>query len=133
MQPLPVLTEAQLKLVEPLQPDGKALNPVVIDRLVAALPSLVVNVTLNELLDPTMTLMALLVDEVATILSFVVVAGAEEELAPPHAASIARFAAMAQRPSRFTVLIIGLSADVIESPPIHIELIERVPASHCLD
>jgi hypothetical protein len=70
MQPLPVLTEAQVKLVGPLQPAGKALNPVVIDRFVAVLPSSVVNATLNAVLDPTATLMALVV-EVATMLLFV--------------------------------------------------------------
>jgi hypothetical protein len=70
MQPLPVLTEAQVKVVGPLQPAGKALNPVVIDRFVAVAPSSVLNVTLNEVLDPTTTLMALVV-EVATTLLFV--------------------------------------------------------------
>jgi hypothetical protein len=70
MQPLPVLTEAQVKLCGPLQPAGSALNPVVIVRFVAVLPSSVVNVTLYALLDPTTTLMALAV-EVATMLLFV--------------------------------------------------------------
>jgi hypothetical protein len=70
MQPLPVLTEAQVKLCGPLQPAGRALNPVVIDRFVAAAPSSVVNVTLNALLDPTTTLMALAV-AVATMLLFI--------------------------------------------------------------
>jgi hypothetical protein len=70
MQPLPVLTEAQVKLCGPLQPAGRTLNPVVIDRFVAVAPSSVLNVTLNEVLDPTTTLMALVV-EVATMLLFV--------------------------------------------------------------
>jgi hypothetical protein len=71
MQPLPVLTEAQAKLAGPLQPAGKALNPEVIDRFVAVLPSSVVNVTLNAALCPTATLMAPVGDGVATIVSFV--------------------------------------------------------------
>ena len=118
MQPLPVLTEAQVKAVGPVQPAGKALNPVVIDRLVAVFPSLVVKVTLNVALDPTTTLMALVVDEVATMLSFVVVVviGAEEDPPPPHAAKIARLVTMAPRLSNFRVLIIGLPAVVITSP-----------------
>ncbi|MDP9082551.1 MAG: hypothetical protein M3N50_02120 [Pseudomonadota bacterium] len=108
MQPLPVLTEAQLKLAGPVQPAGKVLNPVVIDKFVADLPSSVVNVTLNAALEPTTTLMALVVEEVATMLSFVGVA--EEDPPPPHAANVARLAKTAQRFSNFRVLIIGLSA-----------------------
>jgi len=72
MQPLPVLTEAQAKLAGPLQPAGKALNPEVIDRFVAVLPSSVVNVTLNPALCPTATLMGPVGEGVATMLSFVV-------------------------------------------------------------
>src|SRR5277367_5601479 len=107
MQPLPVLTEAQVKLVGPLQPAGKALNPLVTDRFVAVLPSSVVKVTLKAVVDPTTTLMALVVEEVATILSFVL-GGAEDPPPPPppHAAKIVRVGTMAQRLSDFSVLII---------------------------
>src|SRR4029077_10290848 len=103
MQPLPVLTEAQVKLVGPVQPAGKVPNPVVIDRFVAVLPSSVVNVTLNAVLDPTTTLMALVVEEVATMLSFVGVGGGveEEDPPPPHAANVARLATTAKRVRNF--------------------------------
>jgi hypothetical protein len=71
MQPLPVLTEAQVKLVGPVQPAGKVPSPEVIDRFVAVAPSLVVNVTVVAVLDPTTALMVLAVDGVATTVSFV--------------------------------------------------------------
>jgi hypothetical protein len=101
MQPLPVLTEAQVKLVGPVQPAGKVPNPVVIDRFVAVLPSSVVNVTLNAVLDPTTTLMGLVVDEVATMLSFVVFGGGEEDPPPLHAANSARLTRTVQRFTNF--------------------------------
>jgi hypothetical protein len=114
MQPLPVLTDAQLKLVTPLQPAGKVLNPDVIARFVAVLPSSVVNVTLNVALDPTATLMGLVVDGVATILSFVVVG--PEDPPPPQAAKVARLASMVQRPSIFRMLIIGSPQPLVKFP-----------------
>jgi hypothetical protein len=116
MQPLPVLTEAQVKLVGPVQPAGKALNPVVIDRFVAVLPSLVVNVTLKVVLDPIATLMAPVVDGVATILlsSAAGGGGADPPPPPPHAAKAAILATMAQRLSNFDVLIMDLSAAFIK-------------------
>lgn len=113
MQPLPVLTEAQVNVVGPVQPAGSALKPVVIDRFVAVLPSLVVNVTLNEALDPTTTSTALVVDDVATMLSLVV-AGAEDPPPPPHADKAATLATMAQRLSNFDVLIMGSSRSVYQ-------------------
>ena len=58
IQPLPVLTEAQLKLAGPDHPAGKGDKPPVTDRPVAAVPSLVVNVTLTAELDPTATCVA---------------------------------------------------------------------------
>jgi hypothetical protein len=76
MQPLPVLTEAQVRLEGPLQPAGKVPNPAVIDRFVAVAPSSVVNVKLNAAPDPTTTSMAPLGEGVATILLFVGIDGA---------------------------------------------------------
>jgi hypothetical protein len=113
-QPLPVLTEAQVKLVGPVQPAGKALKPEVIDKFVAVLPSLVVNVTLTAWLCPTGTLMTPVGEGVATIVLFVVVGvvgvvGAGDPPPPPpppHAAKIARLATTVQRLSNFTVSII---------------------------
>jgi hypothetical protein len=71
MQPLPVLTAAQVKLVGPVQPAGRSLNPAVIDRFVAVAPSSVVKVTLNAALDPMVTLRLPFADGVATTESFV--------------------------------------------------------------
>jgi hypothetical protein len=110
MQPLPVLTEAQVRLVGPVQPAGKALNPDVIEKLVAVLPSLVVNVTLNAWLCPTATLIGPVGEGVATIVLFVPT-GTEippppPPPPPPHAAKIARLATTVQRLSNFTVFII---------------------------
>ncbi len=107
MQPLPVLTEAQVKVVGPLQSAGKVLDPLVIARFVAGIPSSVVNVILTVVLDPTTTLK--LVVEVATTLLF-------ETRGPPgldttdatgpHAANISRLATTIQRLSNFSVLLI---------------------------
>jgi hypothetical protein len=108
MQPLPVLTEAQAKLLGPVQPAGKVLNPDVIDKFVAVLPSLVVNVTVNAWLDPTATLMGPAGEGVATMVLFVPT-GTEippPPPPPPHAAKIARLATTVQRLSNFTVFII---------------------------
>jgi hypothetical protein len=55
MQPLPELTEAQLKLAGPVHPAGKGDKPPVTDRPVAAVPSFVVKVTLTAALEPTAT------------------------------------------------------------------------------
>ena len=96
--------------------EQKTLNPVVIDRFVAVLPSSVVNVTLNSVLDPTTTLMALVVEEVATMLSFVRVGVGEDDPPPPHAANTPKLATTAKRVSNFRVLIIGLSAAFIKLP-----------------
>jgi len=94
MQPLPVLTEEQEKLVGPVQPDGKEDNPEVIERLDADFPSSVVNVTLKLVLEPTSTLMSLVVEGVATILLLLVVTGTggaadDPPPPPPHAVRIA--------------------------------------------
>jgi hypothetical protein len=108
MQPLPVLTEAQARLVGPVQPAGKVLNPDVIEKFVAVLPSLVVNVTLNAWLCPTATLMTPVGEGVATIVLFVPT-GTEippPPPPPPHAAKIARLAPTVQRLSNFRVFII---------------------------
>jgi len=70
MQPLPLLTEAQVKLAGPVQPAGKALNPCVTVTFVACSPSSVVNVTFSVVVDPTATLTEP-VEGVATTLSFV--------------------------------------------------------------
>jgi hypothetical protein len=108
MQPLPVLTEAQARLVGPVQPAGKALNPDVIEKFVAVLPSLVVNVTLNAGLCPTVTLMGPAGEGVATMVLFVPT-GTEippPPPPPPHAAKIARLPTTVQRLSNFTVFII---------------------------
>jgi hypothetical protein len=111
MQPLPVLTEAQVKLVGPLQPAGKALDPLVIARFVAGIPSSVVNVILTVVLDPTTTLK--LVVEVATTLLFEVrrpPGGLDTiglDTTGPHAANISRLATTTiQRLSNFSVLLI---------------------------
>jgi len=56
MQPLPTLTEAQVKVAGPVQPAGRSPNPEVIEKLVAVPPSSVVNATLSEVLDPMATL-----------------------------------------------------------------------------
>ena len=115
-----MLTVAQAKLVGPVQPAGNVLNPVVIDRFVAVLPSSVVNVTLNVALDPTTTLIGPIVDGVATILLFVVVGGGggggAEDPPPPHAAKIAGLATMTHRLNNFRVLIISLSAAITKWP-----------------
>ena len=106
MQPLPVLTEAQARLVGPVHPAGKALNPDVIEKFVAVLPSLVVNVTLNAWLFPTATLMTPAGEGVATIVLFVPIGtGVPPPPPPPHAAMIARLATTAQRLSNFRVFI----------------------------
>jgi hypothetical protein len=111
-QPLPVLTEAQVKLVGPVQPAGKALKPEVIDKFVAVLPSLVVNVTLIAWLFPTGTLMTPVGEGVATIALFVVVGvvgvvgAGDPPSPPPHAVKIARLATTVQRLSNLTVFII---------------------------
>jgi hypothetical protein len=111
-QPLPVLTEAQVKLVGPVQPAGKALKPEVIDKFVAVLPSLVVNVTLIAWLCPTGTLMTPVGEGVATIVLFVVVGvvgvvgAGDPPSPPPHAVKIARLATTVQRLSNLTVFII---------------------------
>ena len=98
MQPLPVLTEAQVKVAGPVQPAGKALNPDVIERFVAVLPSSVVNVTLNVALDPTTTLTVLVVDDVATMLSLVVGGGEDPPPPPPpHAVNVAEHANTAKQ------------------------------------
>jgi hypothetical protein len=55
IQPLPELTEAQLKLAGPVHPAGKGDKPLVTDSPVAAVPSFVVNVTLTAALAPTAT------------------------------------------------------------------------------
>jgi hypothetical protein len=55
---LPELTEAQLKLAGPVHPAGNGDNPPVTERLVAAVPSFVVNVTLTAALPPTATCVA---------------------------------------------------------------------------
>jgi len=107
MQPLPVLTEAQVKLAGPVQPAGKALNPEVMDRLVAVSPSSVVNVTLNVALEPTATLTVPVGEDVATIVSFVfVLVGGGEDDPPPQAAKMPKLATMAQLLSNFRLLII---------------------------
>jgi len=110
MQPLPVLTEAHVKLVGPVQPAGRALNPDVIDRLVAALPSLVVKVTLNVALAPTTTFTVLVVEDVATMLSLVVGTGAGEDPPPPppppQAVNVAMPANRVIRRVIFSVVII---------------------------
>jgi hypothetical protein len=108
MQPLPLLTEAQARLVGPVQPAGKALNPDVIEKFVAVLPSLVVNVTLNTWLCPTATLMTPAGEGVATIVLFVPTGGEippPPPPPPPHAAKIARLATTVQRLSNFRVFI----------------------------
>ena len=109
MQPLPVLTEAQVKVAGPLQPAGKVLNPEVMDRPVAVSPSSVVNVTLNVALDPTATLTVPVGEAVATILLFVLVlaGGGEDDPPPPHAANMHKVATMAERLSNVHLLIIG--------------------------
>jgi hypothetical protein len=108
MQPLPVLTEAQVKLAGPVQPAGKALNPEVIDKFVAVLPSLVVNVTVNVCFDPTVTLTVPVGEGVATIVLFVVVGARAPPPPPPppHAAKIVRLATTVQRLSNLRVFII---------------------------
>ena len=105
MQPLPVLTEAQAKLLGPVQPAGKVLNPDVIDKFVAVLPSLVVNVTVNAWLDPTATLMGPVGEGVATMVLFVPTGTEIPPPPPPHAAKIARLATTVQRLSNFSVFI----------------------------
>ena len=109
MQPLPVLTEAQVKVAGPVHPAGKALNPEVMDRPVAVSPSSVVNVTLNVALDPTATLTVPVGEAVATTLSFVFVGvgGGEDDPPPPHAASMPKVATMAERLRNVHLLIIG--------------------------
>jgi hypothetical protein len=109
MQPLPVLTEAQVNVAGPVQPAGKALNPEVMDRLVAVSPSSVVNVTLNVALEPTATLTVPVGEGVATMLSFVFVGGGggKDDPPPPHAANMPKVATMAELLSNFQVLIIG--------------------------
>ena len=118
MQPLPVLTEAQVKLVGPVQPAGKAPKPVVMERFVAVSPSLVVNVTLSAVLEPTATFRAPVSEGVATMLSFVrvLVGAALDDPPPPHAANMQKLAAIAEPLSNFQVLIIGLSAAFIKLP-----------------
>jgi hypothetical protein len=133
MQPLPVLIEAQVKVVGPVQPEGKALNPEVMDSPVAVSPSSVVKVTLNVALDPTATLTLPAGEAVATMLSFVfvVVGGGEYDPPPPHAANMPKVAAMAELPSNFQVLIIGFVRSIYIkrllncrfNRPIHIESI----------
>jgi hypothetical protein len=118
MQPLPVLTEAQVKLVGPVQPAGKVANPVVIDRFVAVLPSSVVNVTLNGVLDPTTTLMVLVVEEVATMLSLVVGGEDDPPPPPPHAVNVARHAKTAQCFSNFRALVIWFVRNVFLNLPL---------------
>src|SRR3984957_12485449 len=99
MQPLPLLTEAQVKLAGPVQPAGKALNPVVTDTFVACSPSSVVNVTLSVVADPMPALMDP-GEGVATTLSLVGVDTAafpfEVTLTLP-AANIARLAPTIKR------------------------------------
>jgi hypothetical protein len=126
MQPPPVLTEAQVKVAGPVQPAGRVVNPVEMDRLVAVSPSSVVNVTLNAVLDPTATPRVPVVEGVATTLSFVRVGGGGvvttggggvgDDSSPPHAAKIARLATRAQRLRIFEVLIIGSSAAFAKLP-----------------
>jgi len=107
MQPLPVLTEAQARLVGPVQPAGKVLNPDVIEKFEAVLPSLVVNVTLNAWLCPTATSMGPVGEGVATMVLFVPIGGEiPPPPPPPHAAKIVRLATTVERLSNFTVLII---------------------------
>jgi len=108
MQPLPVLTEAQARLVGPVQPAGKVLNPDVIEKFVAVLPSLVVNVTVNVCFDPTVTLTVPVGEGVATIVLFVPVGGEipPPPPPPPHAERIARLATTVQRLRNFRVFII---------------------------
>jgi hypothetical protein len=68
-----MLTEAQVKVLGPVQWDGRSVNPEVMDRFVAVAPSLVVKVTLNVVLDPMATIRVPFADGVATMESFEVV------------------------------------------------------------
>lgn len=70
-QPLPVLTEEQLNVAGPVQPAGKALNPV-IDKAVAGRPSSVVNVTATVICPPTTTAIGPAGEGVATTLLLLV-------------------------------------------------------------
>ena len=51
-----MVTDAQVNVPGPLQQDGSGLRPPVIARLVAGLPSLLLNVTVTGWLPPTTTL-----------------------------------------------------------------------------
>jgi hypothetical protein len=73
-QPLPVLTEAQVKLAGPLHPAGKGLKPAVTDRFVACRPSSVVNVMPTELEPPVTTAIWPAGEGVAMTLSMLVAA-----------------------------------------------------------
>jgi hypothetical protein len=138
MQPLPVLTEAQVKVVGPLQPSGKALDPLMIARFLAGIPSSVVNVILTVVLDPTITLN--LAVEVATTLLFETsrLSGASDAIGSDtvgaHAANIPRLASTTvQRLSNFSVLLIISPAAFIKMSscstlPIRTDSNERTPA-----
>jgi hypothetical protein len=99
MQPLPMLTMAQVKLLGPLQPAGNAFNPALIDKFVAMPPSSVMNVTVYLVLNPTATLSASVVEGMATMLSLLgIEASANLELTTswPQAANNAKVAKIAE-------------------------------------
>jgi hypothetical protein len=104
-QPLPVLTEAQVKVAGPVHPAGREPK-LVTDRFVAVLPSLVVKVTLSVELDPTTTLTVPVADGVATTVLSVVMGGADPTPPLPQAADAARLATTAHLLSNFRGLVI---------------------------
>ncbi len=108
-QPLPVLTEAHVKLVGPVHPAGNELKPEEIDRLVAVLPSLVVKVMLYGVLEPAITWMSLVLDGVATMVLSLVAGGVPPPPPPPQADTIANTAAKAEWMINLLLFMISFS------------------------